>query len=408
MKRIVILISGRGSNMERSCGPAPPRAGRRESRRWSATGPTPPGWRSRASTASPTAVVDHKAFADARCLRRRAGAQRSTRYAPDLVVLAGFMRILGAGVRAPLRRAHAQHPSVAAAGVPGPAHAPARDRGRLQGGRRDGALRDAEPRPRADRRSRRSCRCCPATTRRRWPRACWRSEHVIYPRAVRWFVEGVLRVEHGVVTHAAASRSSLQLSAMHPNALLDCAAELCCAQVLKFDAPGRRRGVGVLPPARDARPARAPHAGRDGLRRAAPAAAVPAPGAERQRARCERRLAILGWQGDDDVPARPRSGRTSSSGSRSVQGDRPSRRCRTSCATTCPTGWPQPLQRAARRGEFWPLVDSLERAGAAGPARQHAEGQARGRAGGAGRGRHRGRSRRRTRRGACACKASRR
>ena len=27
-------------------------------------------------------------------------------------------------------------------------------------------------------------------------------EHVIYPRAVRWFVEGVLRIEHGRVTHA--------------------------------------------------------------------------------------------------------------------------------------------------------------------------------------------------------------
>ena len=27
------------------------------------------------------------------------------------------------------------------------------------------------------------------------------AEHRIYPRAVRWFVEGKLRVERGVVTH---------------------------------------------------------------------------------------------------------------------------------------------------------------------------------------------------------------
>jgi phosphoribosylglycinamide formyltransferase-1 len=26
-------------------------------------------------------------------------------------------------------------------------------------------------------------------------------EHVMYPRAIRWLVQGLLRVEHGVVTH---------------------------------------------------------------------------------------------------------------------------------------------------------------------------------------------------------------
>ena len=28
------------------------------------------------------------------------------------------------------------------------------------------------------------------------------TEHVIYPRSVRWFVEGKLRVEGGIVRHA--------------------------------------------------------------------------------------------------------------------------------------------------------------------------------------------------------------
>ena len=63
---------------------------------------------------------------------------------PDVLALAGFMRILGAGVRRALRRAPRQRPPVAAAGLHRAAHAPARDRGRLQAGRRDGALRHAD------------------------------------------------------------------------------------------------------------------------------------------------------------------------------------------------------------------------------------------------------------------------
>jgi phosphoribosylglycinamide formyltransferase-1 len=48
-----------------------------------------------------TAVVDHKAARQPRGLRRRAGPAPST-FAPDLVLLAGFMRILGAPLRAAL------------------------------------------------------------------------------------------------------------------------------------------------------------------------------------------------------------------------------------------------------------------------------------------------------------------
>jgi folate-dependent phosphoribosylglycinamide formyltransferase PurN len=103
--------------------------------------PTPPGWPSRG------AWHRHgrgrpQGTGLARGLRRRAGAAIDG-FEPDLVVLAGFMRILGPASCA-LRGPPAQHPPVAAAGLPGPAHAPPCARGRLQAGGRHGALRDAE------------------------------------------------------------------------------------------------------------------------------------------------------------------------------------------------------------------------------------------------------------------------
>ena len=39
----------------------------------------------------------------------------------------------------------------------------------------------------------------PATRRQRSPRACCEQEHVIYPRAARWFLDGRLVIDNGVV-----------------------------------------------------------------------------------------------------------------------------------------------------------------------------------------------------------------
>ena len=169
---------------------------------------------------------------------------------------------------------------------------------------------------------------------------------------------------------------------MHPNALLDLAAELLRA-VLQFDAAGRRRGVGLLSPAPRARRARAPHAGRDRLRRAAPAPAVPAPGARRQR----RDGAAPGAPGLAGRAALPRAAhddaRTAMAGAWQAV-DR---------VALPGQAAPQPARLAGRRAaarnsattQFWPLVAGLDAAGAAGSARQHAEGQARGGAGDAAR-----------------------
>ena len=93
MKNIVILISGRGSNMEaivQACAIEgwPARVAAVVSNRHDASGLTFARERGIA-----TAVVDHKAFAD----REEFDAELARvlqGHAPDLVVLAGFMRIL--------------------------------------------------------------------------------------------------------------------------------------------------------------------------------------------------------------------------------------------------------------------------------------------------------------------------
>ena len=93
MKNIVILISGRGSNMEalvRACA----------TEQWPAriaavisNQPHASGLNFAAAQGIPTAVVDHKNFPD-RNHFDAALAQKIDEFAPDLVVLAGFLRIL--------------------------------------------------------------------------------------------------------------------------------------------------------------------------------------------------------------------------------------------------------------------------------------------------------------------------
>lgn len=90
MKNIVILISGRGSNMKAIVEAAIPNARIAAvlSNQESAAGLA---WA--AERGIPTAALNHKNFAD-RAAFDRAMIELIDRYQPDLVVLAGFMRIL--------------------------------------------------------------------------------------------------------------------------------------------------------------------------------------------------------------------------------------------------------------------------------------------------------------------------
>jgi phosphoribosylglycinamide formyltransferase 1 len=96
MLNVVILISGRGSNMEaivaatrRAVDPLPVHVRAVISNR-----PQAAGLKVAEAFGIATATVDHKAFADRRVFDA-ALAETVRTYAPDYVVLAGFMRVLG-------------------------------------------------------------------------------------------------------------------------------------------------------------------------------------------------------------------------------------------------------------------------------------------------------------------------
>ena len=90
MKRIVILISGRGSNMEAILKAGVPA----KIAAVISNDPAAGGLATAAGHGVQTAVVDHRRFAD-RAAFDQALAAAIDGFHPDLVVLAGFMRILG-------------------------------------------------------------------------------------------------------------------------------------------------------------------------------------------------------------------------------------------------------------------------------------------------------------------------
>ena len=112
MKSIVILISGRGSNMEAllnavDCGELPVRVAAVLSNR-----PDAEGLKTAAAKGIPVRVIDHKAFASREAFDVALAAE-ITQFSPDLVVLAGFMRLLSASfVEAFFGRLINIHPSL--------------------------------------------------------------------------------------------------------------------------------------------------------------------------------------------------------------------------------------------------------------------------------------------------------
>jgi len=197
MKTIVILISGRGSNMESllaavASGALPVRVAGVLSNRADAR-----GLQTAAAQGVPTRVVDHKQFAE-RAAFDAAMAEAIDEFAPDLVVLAGFMRILSDGfVRHYAGRLINIHPSLLPS-FPGlhthrqaleegvrihgcTVHfvTPALDHGPI-------IVQAAVPVLDADDEASLAARVLA-------------QEHTLYPLAVRWFAEGRLRLVDGRV-----------------------------------------------------------------------------------------------------------------------------------------------------------------------------------------------------------------
>ena len=207
MKRIVILISGRGSNMEaivRCCA----------QERWPAQVVAVIANRPQAAGLSfaheygiETAVVDHRSFAtrdafDA-ALAEIIDAQR-----PDLVVLAGFMRILGdAFVRRYEGRLLNIHPSLLPA-FPGlHTHRRALDAGcKLSGATVHFVTPQLDHGPIV---AQSVVPVLPNDDEGSLAARVLATEHRIYPQAVRWFVSGQVRIDGGVVRHAAGASQLL-------------------------------------------------------------------------------------------------------------------------------------------------------------------------------------------------------
>jgi phosphoribosylglycinamide formyltransferase-1 len=199
MQRIVILISGRGSNMEaiqQRCAAEgwPAQVVAVIANRADAA-----GLRYAAAQGIAAAVVDHKAHPtreafDAELARVVDG------FAPDLVVLAGFMRILGAGfVRHYEGRMLNVHPSLLPA-FPGlHTHRRALEAGcKAVGATVHFVTADLDHGPIV---MQSVVPVHPGDDEHALAARVLATEHVIYPLAVRWFVEGRLRVEGGIVSH---------------------------------------------------------------------------------------------------------------------------------------------------------------------------------------------------------------
>jgi len=197
MKSIVILISGRGSNMEavvQRCAAEgwPARVAAVISNRVDAGGLS-----FAAAQGIATAVVDHRAYATREAFDDALAAAIDA-YRPDLVLMAGFMRILGERfVRRYEGRMLNIHPSLLPL-FPGlHTHQRALDAGcKLTGAtvhfvtptldHGPIVIQSVVPVRDGDDAGTLAARVLA-------------TEHRIYPCAARWFVEGALRIEHGVV-----------------------------------------------------------------------------------------------------------------------------------------------------------------------------------------------------------------
>lgn len=198
-KSIVILISGRGSNMEALLEARLPA-------RVAAVISNTPGARGLTTAKSrgiDTAVVDHRAFAD-RAAFDAALAAEIDRHRPDLVALAGFMRIFTSPFIERYRgRMMNIHPSLLPA-FPGlHTHRQALAKGvRIHGCTVHFAEVDVDSGPII---AQAAVPVLPDDTEERLAARVLAEEHRIYPQAVRWFLEGRLRVAaDGTVTVDAA------------------------------------------------------------------------------------------------------------------------------------------------------------------------------------------------------------
>ena len=200
MKSIVILISGQGSNMQaivRAC----------QAERWDAriaavvsNRTDAPGLAFAQAHGIATVVVDHKGF-ETRGAFDTELARAVNAFAPDVLVLAGFMRILGdAFVGQFAGRMVNVHPSLLPAFTGLHTHRRALGAGcKLAGATVHFVTPELDFGPII---AQAAVPVLALDTPQTLAARVLAVEHQIYPRAVRWLVEGRLRVDAGgVVSH---------------------------------------------------------------------------------------------------------------------------------------------------------------------------------------------------------------
>jgi phosphoribosylglycinamide formyltransferase-1 len=193
MKSLVILISGRGSNMEALIeAKLPARRAAVISNR-----PNAPGLEIARKHGLETIVLDQLSYSGREAFDA-ALAQAIDKYQPDLIALAGFMRILGDGFvnRYPGKLLNV-HPSLLPA-FPG-LHT---HRRALQEGVKIHGCTVHFVTAQMDRGPiivQAALQILPDDTEQTLAARVLQQEHLIYPEAVRWFMEGRLRISESAV-----------------------------------------------------------------------------------------------------------------------------------------------------------------------------------------------------------------
>jgi phosphoribosylglycinamide formyltransferase-1 len=199
MKRIAVLISGQGSNLDAIVRASeaqdwPGRVVAVISNRADAR-----GLQSARAQGLATEVLDHQAFAD-RATFDAALATRIDRHVPDLVVLAGFMRILTPGFVARYEgRMLNVHPSLLPAFTGLHTHRRAIEAGcKVAGATVHFVCAELDHGPIV---AQAVVPVLAHDDEASLARRVLAAEHLLYPRAVGWFVKGELELRNGRVTH---------------------------------------------------------------------------------------------------------------------------------------------------------------------------------------------------------------
>jgi phosphoribosylglycinamide formyltransferase 1 len=201
MKRIVILISGRGSNMQAIVQACAHEQWQAEVAAVISNRPDAQGLRFAQQHGIATRVVDHSAF-DSRDSFDAELAKTIDNFTPDLVALAGFMRILTpAFVHRYQGRIVNVHPSLLPAFSGLHTHQRAIDGGcKLTGATVHYVSTELDHGPII---AQAVVPILPDDTEASLAARVLEREHLMYPRAIRWLLEGKLRTEAGRVIHTA-------------------------------------------------------------------------------------------------------------------------------------------------------------------------------------------------------------